>query len=450
MYNSRYARTAGFVKAFLLSAVVSLPSLVTGQVITTLVGGSKQFGATTDGVYAAYATLNNPAGLAVDNHGNVYVSDQNNNKIRKVNIFGVITTIAGFGSAGSSGDGGPSEKAKIFAPAGMALDKHGNLFFADSKNNRIRKIDTAGIISTVAGNGVNGLKGDDSLAIHAELNNPKGVAVDDAGNLFIADELNNRVRMVNTSGIITTLAGTDDGNNFLGNGSPATTVRLNKPNDVKVDKDGNVYIADTYNNFIRKVEPDGTLTNVAGSGTTGFGGDNGVAGVSKINIPVSMALDRKGNLYFADKNNNRVRKIDAAGIVSTVAGNGANVSDGDGGSALEAQVNAPTAVAVDSSGNLYVGEGKYKIRYVYLDKLIDADKITVFPNPCNKNTIIFLPSMYEEIADVFVLNTQGRLVSRSIGPTNKHINIKFEAAGTYIMYAISKHGNWTGRVVVFQ
>jgi sugar lactone lactonase YvrE len=446
-------RMCNFSKAIfsvcLLAAVVCTPGLTNAQAISTMGGDGKQLVAG-DGGFAVYASFSTPTGMAVDKNGDTYIADQKNNRIRKINSYGVISTVAGYGSGGMTGDGGPAGSAKINNPQGIAADRIGNIYFCDASNHRVRRIDTAGIISTIAGNGIGGYSGDDTLAIHAELYMPYGVAVDTNGNVFIADYLNHRIRKVNTAGIITTVAGNGTPGRFGDNG-PATDANLNKPNGVAVAADGSIYIADAFNNAIRKVAPDGTITTAAGSenGVAGFGGDNGTAGQSKVSRPTAVAIDKHGNIFFADRLNNRVRKIDGLGIVSTVAGNGAGNSYGDGGSALDAGVVAPTSIAVDAAGNLYIGESN-KVRYVYLADPKNEGSITIFPNPCSKHANIFLQSPSGETATIFVLNSSGRVVSQSVGPTNKNIDIRFDAAGAYVIYAVSKSGKWKGKVAATQ
>lgn len=446
--NQRYISFNYISKSVLLALC---PFALNAQIITT-VAGNGQYGSTGDKDYAAYATLNTPAGLAADGRGNLYISDQMNNKIRKIDAYGVMTTIAGHGSAGISGDGGPASAAKVSWPGDMTLDKYGNLYFADCANHRIRKIDTAGIISTVAGNGVPGFAGDSAMATDARLNNPKGVALDDEGNIYIADQLNNRIRKVTTQGYIFTVAGGGD-TAFLDGGVNAFRVKLNHPYGVAVAKDGSIYIGDTYNNVIRKVGTDSMVTKIAGSSTGlgGYGGDNGGAWDSRVSHPVSFKLDRKGDLYFADMENNRVRKLEmATGIMRPIAGNGSSGSaqNGDGGPALDAQIYRPTAIALDSADNVYVAEGTNRVRYVYLAAPFKSSTITIFPNPCDKNTNIFLPSVYEEIAHIFVVDAAGRRVTEMVGPTNKYINVPFNATGYYTIQAATKHDEWSGRVMV--
>ena len=334
---------------------------VSNGVITTVAGnGTAAFGG--DNGPATSAQLNGPAGLFVDAAGNLYIADRANNRIRKV-ANGVITTVAGNGTEGfgSSGDNGAATSADLNQPQGVAEDTSGNLYIGDTGNDRIRKV-TNGMITTVAGNGKAGFSGDNGPATSAELAGASGVAVDSAGNLYIADTGNRRVRKV-ANGVITTVAG----NGLIGDGGPAIGAQLNSPEGVAVDAVGNLYIADFENSLIRKVT-NGVITTVAGSATRGFGGDNGPATSAQLDYPDGVAVDSAGNLYFVDSGNNRVRKI-SGGVITTVAGNGTQGFSGDNGPAINAELNLynfqPSAVAVDSAGNLYIADaGNDRVRKV--------------------------------------------------------------------------------------
>jgi uncharacterized protein (TIGR03437 family) len=294
----------------------------------------------------------------VDSAGNLYIADTLDNRIRKVSN-GVISTVAGNGTPGFSGDNGLATSAELNGPVGVAVDSAGNLYIADSGNYRVRKV-SGGVITTVAGSGGPGypLVGDNGPAVHAQLN-PVGVAVDSGGNLYIADVGNDRIRKV-SNGVITTVAGTG-ATGFSGDDGPATSAHLDEPWGVAVDATGNLYIADTDNSCIRKVS-NRVITTVAGTGTQGFSGDNGPATNAQLNSPWGVAVDPAGNLYVADRNNNRIRKV-SGGVITTVAGNGMLGFSGDDGPATSAETYGPTGVAVDSAANVYVAEvGSNRIR----------------------------------------------------------------------------------------
>src|SRR5437762_4140887 len=266
-----------------------------------------------------------------------------------------INTVAG----GGAGDGGDATSANLNSPAGVALDASGNLYIADLGNERIRKVAAAtGIITTVAGNGVFGFAGDGGAATNANLSVPSGVAVDASGNLYIADNSNHRIRKVTAAtGIITTVAG-NGSPSFAGDGGAATSASLNSPSGVALDASGNLYIADFFDNRIRKVDAaSGIITTVAGNGSFGFAGDGGAATNASLSGPAGVAVDAGGNLYIAAYSNHRIRKVDAAtGIITTMAGNGNPTFAGDGGAATSASVYVPTGVALDASGNLYIAD----------------------------------------------------------------------------------------------
>jgi hypothetical protein len=293
----------------------------------------------------------------------------------KLPKVGLISTLAGNGTAGFSGNGGLATGAELDEPSGVAVDTSGNLYIADYYNNRIRKVTAStGDISTVAGNGTAGYSGDGGAATSAELYWPYGVAVDMSGNIYIADSTNERIRKVTAStGVISTVAGNGTVGHS-GDGGAATSAELDNPHGVAIDGSGNIYIADGYNNRIRKVTVStGTITTVAGNGTAGYSGDGGAATSAELDWPFGVALDTSGNIYIGDYNNNRVRKVTVStGIITTVAGDGYKIGrgnsggySGDGGLATSAELNQPLGVAVDVSGNIYIADlFNYRIRKV--------------------------------------------------------------------------------------
>jgi sugar lactone lactonase YvrE len=275
----------------------------------TTIAGTGVSGFSGDGGPATSAQLWDPRGVAVDAAGNVYIADYSNWRVRKVSTGGTITTIAGTGYAGDIGDGIPATSTRLIYPSGVAVDAAGNVYIADTNTHRVRKIGTDGTISTIAGTTVGGFSGDGCPATSAQLAYPSGVAVDAAGNIYIADHLNQRVRKIGTGGTITTIAGTGV-NGFSGDGGPATSAELYDPRGVAVDAAGNVYIADSGNSRGRKIGTDGTITTIAGDGgQQGFGGDGGPATSAQLNGPQGVAVDPAGNLYIADTFNSRIRKV---------------------------------------------------------------------------------------------------------------------------------------------
>ncbi len=317
-----------------------------------------------DGGPAVQAQLRRPTGVAVDGAGNLYITDTWNNRIRKVDSAGTITTVAGTGPRGFGGDGGLAVQAQLDRPTGVAVDSSGNLYVADSGNYRIRKIDSTGTITTVAGTGESGFGGDGGPAVQAQIARPAGVTVGGSGNLYIADRDNHRIRKVDSTGMITTVAGTGE-SGFGGDGGPAIQAQFARPVGVAVDSSDNLYIADRDNHRIRKVDSTGMITTVAGTGESGFGGDGGPAIQAQLRFPAGVAVDSSGNLYIADRDNHRVRKVDSNGTITTVAGTGEYGFGGDGGPAIQAQLRFPAGIAVDSSGNLYIADTlNHRIRKV--------------------------------------------------------------------------------------
>ncbi len=321
--------------------------------LITTVAGNFTPGYSGDNGPATSASLNSPMGIAVDSSGNLYIADSANSRIRRVSN-GVITTVAGNGMPSFSGDNGPATSAQLYASHGVAAGSDGSVYIADSSNNRVRKVSN-GVITTVAGNGTPGFSGDNGPAASAQLSDPEGVALDSAGNLYIADAFNNRIRKV-SNGVITTVAGngtyglTPTGDNF-----PATSAQLYSPKGVAVDSAGDLYIADTYNQLIRKVS-NGVITTVAGTGMHGpSSGDNSPATSASLFSPTAVAVDSAGNLYIADTGNSRVRKV-SNGVITTVAGNGGYGFSGDNGPAATAQLFNPEGVAVDLAGNLCIAD----------------------------------------------------------------------------------------------
>ncbi|MEI9971294.1 MAG: IPT/TIG domain-containing protein [Ignavibacteriota bacterium] len=315
--------------------------------------GNAAIGDTGDGGPATSASLVTPYAVTVDSSGNVFFVENGDSKIRTINASTLkISAVAGNGTAGFGGDGSTATKAQLNFPTGLAIDSSGNILIADSLNHRIRKV-SGGNISSIGGNGGLSYSGDGGPGTSAQLNAPQGVAVDSAGNVYIADTVNNVVRKLSATGTITTFAGNGSAG-FGGDGGSPTAAQLNRPQGVAVDSNGNVYISDTQNARVRMVSG-GTITTVAGNGTPGFGGDGGSATAAQLYVPVGIAVDSSGNLYIADFTNNRVRKV-SGGSITTVAGNGIAGYAGDAGPAANARLNGPSGVAVDSGGNLYIAD----------------------------------------------------------------------------------------------
>jgi sugar lactone lactonase YvrE len=343
----------------------------TTGIIATAAGG----GNGGDGREATSAIAVLPLGVAADRRGDLFIADPGEYRIRRVDSASrIITTEAGDGDPGFSGDGGPATSATFFSPYGVAADADGNLFIADTQNERIRRVDAVtGIITTVAGDGRGGFSGDGGPAVSAGLSNPNGVAVDALGNLFFVDGYSYRIRRVDAvTGVITTVAG-DGSQGFSGDGGPATSAKLGYDYGMAVDAHGNLFIADFDSSRIRRVDAStGIITTIAGNGNLGFSGDGGPATSASLYYPYGVAVDALGNLFIADSGNDRVRRVDAAtGIITTVAGNGSWGFSGDGGPATSASLNWPAAMVVDDVGNLFIAdEENNRVREVTLPPFV--------------------------------------------------------------------------------
>jgi sugar lactone lactonase YvrE len=316
----------------------------------TTVAGTGKAGFSGDGGPATEARLAFPFSVAVDAAGNLFIADADNNRVRKVSPKGLISTVAGIGQASFSGDGGPASKARLSFPTLMASDLEGNLFISEQNNQRVRKVSPDGLITTVAGTGKEGFSGDAGPATTALLKWPRGLAVDAAGNLFIVDHYNHRIRKVSPEGIITTVAGSGRDSPTkgvsAGDGGLATEARLNGPFGLALDRGGNLFFSELGDLFgtnrgyrVRKVDQNGIISTVAGSDAKGFSGDGGPATAARLNTPAGVAVDSTGNLFIGDLENQRVRKVDANGIISTVT------------------LRGPIGLAVDAAGNLLVTDG---------------------------------------------------------------------------------------------
>lgn len=359
---------------FFISVLVISGAKVNGQTITTVVGNGTQ-GSSGDGGQATSAELNGPSSLVFDNASNMYISLVYGNTVRKVTPSGIISTIAGTGLTGFAGDGGLATKASLSAPTGIAVDDSGNVYIADNQNNRIRKVSAStGNITTIAGKGKAGFTGDGGPADSAELNEPYDIAIDNSGNIYFSDYGNFRIRKI-SGGTISTVAGTST-SGFSGDGGPASLAQLAGPEGIAVDDSGNVYVADLSNQRIRKIDiTSGKITTVAGDGVGAFAGDGGLATTAEINKPTGVAIDSAGDIFICDQGNQRIRKV-TGGIINTIGGNGSRGYTGDGGPATLAELNNPNNVAVDTGGNIYVAD-----LYNNVIRQITACKSSVTINP---------------------------------------------------------------------
>ncbi|SED12939.1 Ig-like domain (group 3) [Nocardioides exalbidus] len=323
------------------------------------IAGTGTPGFSGDGGAATSARLIYPSNLAVDGAGNVYVVDNGNNRIRKVATDGTITTVAGNGTGGFSGDGGPATSAQLNNPYSIAVDAAGTLYIGDDGNNRIRKVDLQGTITTYGGTGISGFSGDGGPATLARLR-VASMAIDAAGTVYFTDQGNGYVRKITPDGIITTIAGTGT-SGYSGDGGPGTSAQIRSPYGVGVDAAGNVYFAEISNHVIRKVTPQGIISTYAGTGVAGSTGDGGQATLARLSTPGGMAVDASGNVFFNQFGTNQVRKVAPDGVISTVAGTGTAGYTGDGGPSRSAQLNDTEGLAIDAAGNLYLADSSNNV-----------------------------------------------------------------------------------------
>lgn len=442
------------VKRYFFVAMLVLTSAAStlAQTVTTIAGNgatgflSGSYGG--DGGPATAALLYYPGGLDYDAAGNLYIADSRNHRIRKIDAAGIITTYAGTGLAGYSGDGGPATAAEMSYPESIAFDAAGNMYFSDHWDACVRKIDAAGMITTVAGTGVYGYSGDGGPATAAMLDNPCHVQVDGAGNLYICDWVNARVRKVSVSGIITTIAGNGTAP-FSGDGGPATAAGM-RPSSTLIDAAGNILICDGVNRRVRKIDAAGTITTIAGVGGDGYSGDGGPATAAQFRYMAGMVFDTSGSLLIADQSNNVIRKIDAAGIITTIAGTGTDGYSGDGGPATAAQFRFPTMMTISPVGQLLVSD----LQNNRVRKLDMAGPVTtvvgkhggerglfVYPNPAGD---VLHVTHVATGAELSVYNMQGQKVLTMVcGADTVVVNISALPVGLYVV----KMQDTTGRNV---
>ncbi len=381
--------------AFSIFAVGNICSAQNGAVITTIAGTGSP-GYTGDGGSAISAAVGQPYGAAIDNAGNFYFVDNIHNVVRRINTSGIITKVAGSGT-GYSGDGGIATVAAM-QPTDVAVDASGNLYIADGANYRIRKVNTAGIITTIAGNGSLGNTGDGGPATAAKIGFTYGVAVDVFGNVYLSDYTNNVVRKVNTSGIISTVAGSGTAG-YSGDGGPAANIaKLFKPRGIALDASGNMYIADDSNYVVRKVNASGVISTFAGNSNPVFSGDGGPATSAGFVHPGYIAISNSGDIYITDLGDYRVRRVNPIGNIYTMAGDGMNNCNGYGGLAINAGI-TPVGIAVDNNYNIYIAnQGCAFINNIRLQPTVVSDSFSVyFDNLCNGVSITAVANSYTHL-----------------------------------------------------
>jgi len=334
----------------------------------TTIAGTGTNGYTGDGGAATAAEIGLLQGIVMDNSGNIYFSQTSSSVVRKINSSGTISTIAGNGTAGYTGDGGQATAAELTQPQGIAIDGSGNIYIADVVRNVIRMVNPSGIISTFAGTGSPGFSGDGGQATAAELDLPSDVAIDNIGNLVVNDAANRVIRRINistgTAGIINTIAGTAGTIGYSGDGGQATAANIDVLN-LTVDNSGNIYFTDPDHYVVRKINTSGIISTFAGDGTSGYTGDGSNATSAELSTLFGIKTDCSQNVYIADKMNNVIRMVNTVGTINTIAGNGTSGYTGDGNAATTAEFNHPTVFVPDESGNIFIADGNnYVIREI--------------------------------------------------------------------------------------
>ena len=439
----------------LIFVIVFTCSLNTSAQTIMTIAGNGIAGFSGDAGAATAAEIFGPYGIALDGLGNTYFVDQGNQRIRKINASGTISTIAGTGVAGYNGDT-VAINSELNNPTGVAADARGNVYIADYGNNRVRKIDTAGRISTIAGTGIARFWGDNGYADTAMLNGPSAVAVDKNGNIYIADKANQRVRKIDINGIITTIAGTGlagyNGDNF----PSGTMADLSNPIAVTTDIKGNVYIVDENNNRVRKVDTFNRISTVFGDGTLGFSPDGLLAVNSSLYRPNGVAVDSLGNIYVADEFNYRIRRADYnSNTVITLAGNGTSGFNGDTAAAINCEIRDCKGIAVDQGGNVYFSDwSNNRVNYITSTVSVknvyqSISQVSVYPNPNNGSFTINITSQDNELAHIVVTNVLGQTVKEINAATNKSQSVDLNAAaGVYFITATTANGMWNGKLEV--
>lgn len=347
-----------YLRRPLLVASLFLFNIVAAQYVFPLAGVNFAQGFWGDGANCQNAAFNSPGPLAMAPNGDIYVADAGNARIRMIKTNSIITTVAGTGKDGYSGDGGLATLAKIGAITAMVFDASGNLYFADSSYHCIRMINSNGIITTVAGTGTAGTSPDGATAYGSSINGPGGITINSSGTIYFTETHNHCIRTISTSGILGTVAGTAHVSGFAGDNGQALSASLNLPGYLHFDKNGNLYICDVGNARIRKINTSGVISTFAGNGSPGFTTDNGTATQISINNPCALTSNKINEVYFTDLNNHKLRKVDATGYMSTIV-NAGTVTTGNSGTFGQAtyfKINSPTGIIIKSDYDIYFSD----------------------------------------------------------------------------------------------
>lgn len=441
-------------RILLISFIAFQFAQVNSQTITTIAGNGT-VGYSGNGGAAVNALISHPNQLVFDQAGNLFIAEDYNHVIRKIDVLGNISTVAGNGTLGFSGDGFAATSAQLDRPCGIAVDATGNLYIADADNDRIRKVDNAGIISTIAGTGTNGFSGDGFAATSADIGFPSCIIVDAFGNVFFASQNGGYcVRKINTSGIISTIAGTGV-SGYNGDGILAVNAQLTSPAAIYLDAAGNLFIGDFAGMRVRKVNTSGIISTIAGNGSAGSGGDGGPATNSQLFYPYGVAVDGAGNVFICESGNNKIRRIDSAGQISTFAGVGGLLGgySGNGGPAVLAQLNHPSAVTLDGAGNVYIGDYENNaIRKITVPAMSVSQEsyagANIYPNPMTTQASIIF-NEEQRNATVKIFDVLGKEI-KTINFSGKELIIEKGGMndGIYFVRFINTKGNVVDKVMV--
>jgi hypothetical protein len=441
------------INLFILLSIVSLGYRANSQNIYTSAGNG-MYGYSGDGGPATAAEMDQPGDTKFDASGDYYFGDTYNAVIRKVDhTTGNVTTYVGRGGFGYSGDGGQATNAQLDIVSGLAVDNVGNLYIADRDNDAVRMVNkSTGIITTIAGNGVPGYTGDGGPATASQIDGPRGVALDGSGNIYFTDAANNAVREIKASnGYIYTIAGVGFAG-FTGDGGPATSAELSTPYGIAVNAAGEIFIADQSNNRIRKINTSGIISTVAGNGTAGFAGDGGQATAAGLNGPAMVTVALSGDMFISDTYNNRIRLVTAAnGNISTLAGTGSPGYTGDGGLATAAQIYEPLGSDINPvTGYLYYSDwGASAVRYITISEEVLAvnevhenSSLAVYPNPASQNLYIKNTVTTGHSAIITITDILGNeLLSQTVSTRENvfQINVSGLSAGMYFVKVVSEN-----------
>ncbi len=419
-----------------------------GQAIINTIAGNGHPGYSGDNALAVNAELSGPAGICADAAGNLYIPDFLNSVIRKVDhTTGIITTIAGNGTPGFAGDSGLATHAELFYPYCVFVDHSNNIYIADAGNNRIRKIDqSSGIISTIAGSGAAGFSGDNGPATNALLSYPTSVCADDTGNIYIADLANNRVRMINhNDNTITTIAGSTAA--FFGDSGLAVNAKMNQPWGICLDASNDIYIADYGNYRVRKIDANThIIMTVAGNGTSGNSGNDVDALSAQLKGPVAVYVDVNNNLYISDQTSSMVRRVNPnTRIITTISGDGNQGYSGDMHDPVNAELNGPSGICADAAGDIYIADFQnQRVRKItglpsaVNKEALPAGNLNVWPNPSNGNFTVTATLSNSKEASIQVFNTLGQMLylqtsTLQSGKLNTQLHLSL-APGIYTLH----------------